>query len=329
MKAVVYSALREGRLFTRNPITLFLAAAPAIMAVVFLLVFGAMRNANLILAVSADVSSQTQSALERVADVEIFDDIDTLSARVMASDSVAGIAMENGSVTVLVQGNERDGFQEEVRTLVGLALTGKEAPYAVEAVEPHASLAYRISLASILLLALFIGGAAMGMSIVYERENEAIRAVTVSPLTLPGYALSKLIPALLISAAGVVSAALLMGMARYLPGLLLLTLSGTAVTGFLLFVTGASASNEIGAIGVMKLIMPLCMIVPISSIFVPEKWRFFYWPIPMYWQYAAIGEILDEGAIWLSLGMTFLVGSIWFVLALLWFSKKTRFRWGR
>jgi len=215
--------------------------------------------------------------------------------------------------------------------LVGLALAAPEGgvSYQSQAVEANGGLAYRVSLLCILLLSLFVGGATVGLSIVDERESGAIRAVAVSPMRLGGYALSKLIPALLFGLAGITGAALITGQARLLPAYLLLTLASALVSGMMAFLLGAFAANQIAAIGVLKLLVPLGMILPVSAVFVSEKWQVFYYILPMYWQYRALSAVLaGTGAAWPTI-LTLLVSVPWFAAAVWLFIKKAGFRRGR
>ena len=56
MKAFVASVRREFALIFRNGITIFMVAAPAILALVFILIFGAVNNSTLQLAIDSSVS---------------------------------------------------------------------------------------------------------------------------------------------------------------------------------------------------------------------------------------------------------------------------------
>ncbi len=71
------------------------------------------------------------------------------------------------------------------------------------------------------------------------------------------------------------------------------------------------------------------MILPVSAMFVPDQWQFFYYLLPMYWQYRALSAVL-AGAPWLWPALlTLLVSVPWFLAAVLHFANKTKFRMGR
>ncbi|MEN6595236.1 MAG: ABC transporter permease [Clostridiaceae bacterium] len=331
MKALITSVGREFKLIFRNGISIFMVAAPAILALVFILVFGAVNETTLQLAVDETVSTQMQSQLELIADVERFEDDARMEARVRATDAVAGVTVEQGQATVIFEGNEGETFISGTSELVGLALSAPETlpAYQSVTVEAKGGLAYNLSMIGMLLMSLFIGGATVGLSIVDERESGAIRAVAVSPMRLAGFALSKLLPALMLGLAGISAAALIIGKASLLPNYLLLAAASVLVSGMMTFAIGALANNQVAAIGVLKLLVPIGMILPVSAVFVADKWQFFYYILPMYWQYRALNEILTSAnALWPTL-LTLLVSIPWFFAAIWYFAKKVDFRMGR
>ena len=331
MKQLLICIQREFKLIFRNGISIFMVASPAILAFVFLLVFGAVNETTLQLCVDQTLDAAQIERLARVADLERFDDTAQMEARVRGSDAVAGVTMIDGAVTAVFEGNEGQSVTNSVQKLIGLALNAPEngVVYRSEAVEATGGMAYTLSMISMLLMALFIGGATVGLVIVDERESGAIRAVAVSPMQLSGYVATKLLPALILGLTGICAAALIIGKAALLPRYLLLALSSALVSGTMTFAIGAFANNQIAAIGVLKILVPLSMILPVSAMFVPDQWQFLYYVLPMYWQYRALSAVLTGTAfLWPTL-LTLLVSVPWFFAAVWHFAKKTEFRMGR
>jgi len=328
MNGLVVSVAREFKLIFRNGISIFMVAAPAILAFVFILVFGAVNKSSLKLAVDDSVPASAVAKLERVADVERLNDADELNLRVRGTDAVAGIVSENGTIRILVEGNEGAAFAQGAQAIVSMALSAPDnaMSYHSEVVEAKGTMAYTVSMIAMLLMSLFIGGATVGLSIVEERESGVIRAVAVSPMRLSGFVLTKLIPALLLGLFGMTAVALIIGKASLIPQYLLLACASVLVSGMMTFAIGAFAGNQVAAIGVLKLLVPLGMILPISAMFVPQAWQFVYYVLPMYWQYRALSAILSGAlATWFTL-LTLLVSVPWFAATLWLFSKKTAFR---
>lgn len=329
MNTILSSVARELKLIFRNGISLYMAVAPALLALIFILVFGAIRETSLTLAVDASLDAHEVAKLEQIADIERFDSLHELKSRVEGADSLAGVTVENGAFQLLVEGNEGEEFAVSIQALVSRALGSGGVSLYSEAVEPEGDLAYDISMISVLLLSLFIGGATVGLSIVSERESGVIKAVAISPLRLGGYVLTKLIPALLLCTVGILLAALIIGRVEDILGFLLLALCSTLVSGLMTFIIGAFAKNQIAAIGVLKVLMPLSMVLPISAMFVPENWQFLFYGFPMYWQYIAIDAINNKGLVLIPCLNTLAVSAPWFAAAVLLFAKKTKLRIGR
>ena len=328
MKSFFVSVGREFRLIFRNGISIFMVAAPAILAVVFLLVFGAVNETTARLAVDHSLDAAVIKRLTSVADIESFDDTAKMEARVRGADTVAGVMMQNGAVTLIFEGNEGQQYRNTARELVGLALAAPEegVVFHEEAVAARGAMAYTLSMMAMLLLSLFIGGATIGLSMVDERESGAIRAVEVSPLRLSGYVTTKIVPALVLSLAGIGAVALIVGNASLLPRYLLLAVASTLVSGMMSFALGAFASNQIAAIGVLKILVPLGIILPLSAIFVPEKSQFFYYILPMYWQYRSLNAIMSGAPMLIDTLLTLLVSIPWFAAAVWYFSTKTDYK---
>ncbi len=318
--------VRELKLIFRDGITLYLTISPAVLALVFIFVFGSVQNSSISLAVDKALPQEMTAKLEAVADLEYSDDLRQLKERVNGADSIAGVYMRDGTVRLLVEGNEAQGFAESRSSLVSAALGAGRIEYTSETIEGQSSLAYTISMACIFLLALFIGGATLGLSGVSERESGVIRAVSISPMPLGGYVVSKIIPALLLNMVGPSACAVIIGHASTLPQFLLLALCSIFVGGMIIFLMIAFADNQIAAVGVLKIVMPLFLVVGVSAVFVPEKWLFLYYALPMYWQYAAIDAIISGESPELPLLMILTAGFAWFMVVMLIFTKKIKMK---
>lgn len=331
MKSLFVSIAREFKLIFRNGLSLYMVFAPALLAIVFILVFGAVNETTLKLAADGTVDAETVQKLERIADVSTYDSTERMQARVLSADAVVGVTMDADSVKLVFEGNEGEEFIASAEQLAGMALTAPDSAmqYKTEAVKAKGGLVYQISMISVLLMSLFIGGATVGLAIVDERENNVIRAVAVSPMRFSEFVISKLIPSMVLGLVGIATAVLIMGKGGELASFLLLALCSAGVLGLMLFAVGAFAANQIAAIGALKLMVPLAMILPISAMFVSDKWQPLYYVLPMYWQYRAIDAILKgANAFWPAL-LTLLVGIPWFLAAVWVFAKKVKFRFGR
>jgi ABC-2 type transport system permease protein len=326
MKRLFMMVSKELKLLLRDKISFFMVLAPVLLSAAMMMLLTDVGKSEITLAVTADTPVEIAQHISAVAQVELVADYDALERRVRASDSVGGIFYENGETKILIEGNEIEGFGEGVRLLVSAALGEQTITVASEEVTAQDDFARNIALASVILLALFVGGASLGFNGVYEREDKTIHALAVSPSTLWHYALSKMIPALLITLINMGLCALIIGKAETLGGLLLITLCSVLMYGLLTFILISLADNQVAAIGVIKGVMPLFLVIGISSAFVPQAWHFFYYIFPMYWQYTAIDAVLTgKAALWAML-LTFVTSIPWLVLFLVRFKKKAWIR---
>ncbi|MDD4312091.1 MAG: hypothetical protein PHW41_06380, partial [Eubacteriales bacterium] len=118
MKAFLASIRREFALIFRNGITIFMVTAPAILALVFILVFGAVNHSTLQLAIDSSVSAAEEEKLLLVADVQRYDKTADMEARVRETDAVVGVAVENGRTRIVAEGNEDKAFIAGVQAIV-------------------------------------------------------------------------------------------------------------------------------------------------------------------------------------------------------------------
>ena len=323
MSSILSGIRKELVIISRNGISLYMALAPALLALVFLMVFGTLQSSSQSFVITEEVPQEIQKKLEQVADLERLKTQEEVIQRVEGPDAIAGLIWQNDQLMIFVEGNEGESFALAVQTLVGKIAVAEVPSFTSETVVGQGSWAYRLSRMSMFLLALFVGGATLGLSVVDERESRMIQALTVSPVGLLKYMLLKWMPAMLIGVVGVASSAMVIGAWQELPSLVLLSLLGMGVCGFSIFVIPAFANNQIAAIGVMKLLMPLMLMVPITAFFVAEKWQFFYYPVPMYWQAKALETIFNGGNAWGPMLLSLFVGIPWALAAAGLFSKRT------
>jgi ABC-2 type transport system permease protein len=197
-----------------------------------------------------------------------------------------------------------------MQRLLGLAIAGNVPDFRTEAVKPTGSLAYDVSLISVLLFSLFVGGATLGLSVVTERET-ALSLLWRSVPCRGRYVMTsscrgdsergrhgRRVPH--------------HGYGGNPPGF-----SCSRSRAYRSWAAAArprrACENQIASVGVLKLIMPLSLVLPISAVFVPARWHFLYYWFPMYWQYAAI-DALHGADLRLSRFMTLAVacrGSPW------------------
>jgi hypothetical protein len=299
------------KLLFRDKIVLYMALGPLLLALVMMAVMGGASGVAMNYSAAPGVPQNILKNLNNMADVRVYESYEKMRDRVERADSVAGVYMEDGRPALLLEGNESEEFRINSSLLLSRAVAGDLPEFKNLPVQSAGSVITEIAFAMILLLSIFLGGSVAGFNMVAERESGAIRALAVSPLTLSGYLIARTALALLLSLVNVALCSLILGKGRQMMPLMLATLASAPICGLVALALGGTSSNQIAATGSLKLLMPACMIIPISSVFVPEGVKFLYWWIPVFWQYEALTGGLAGQPDLIAYAFVFLTGLIW------------------
>jgi len=302
------------KLILQDKIALYMALAPALLSFVFLAVIGNSGSGTLKLAISGDVPPEIVERLEAVADVETVPDYNALEKRIKRADSIAGVYMEGEALVLLTEGNEKEGFAEKNALMVDRALSPDLVLFQEIKVERPQNLVMTIIMASILLLGILLAGAVSGFNIVHERESGVIRALAVSPTGLASYIGIRTLSALLLGVVNAALSILIMGKAELMGQMVCVSLASLFMYAIIAILLGSFADNLIASFAVIKILMPVLLVIPVVSTFMPENLHFLFYPLPMYWQYESIVRILgglDHG---FALLMILATGAVWFLV---------------
>lgn len=326
MKSILNILKMDFRLIMRDKIALFTAIAPALLAFAFLAVIGNATSGGEIFAVMDDVPEAWVQRLETFGTVEAFNNREDLNARVLGTDNVAGILYRDQKLILLLEGNEPEDFEQKISLLAYKALSGSMPVFESRHITSDNNLIIKITGVSLLLLAIFVSGAASGFNIVSEREGRSIRALAISPMGLKKYILARSLTSFAFALVNIALCAVMMGKNQYVVQMLMVTLFCLPLLGLIAFVFGSTASNQIMAIGSLKLIMPVCLIIPVASLFIPDKLKFLFYWLPNYWQFEAFSNAWAGSMDWLASGLTFGISLAWFLMLYKGFSKKLQLK---
>lgn len=294
----VLGILRKDWIHTRREkILVYMLAAPIIFALVLRLFLPAVEQAGLTLAVDGSVPAETVARLREFGRVESYDGRDALRERVMRFDDVAGICLQEGQYTVILEGNEADYVRELSGTLVDYVVRGK-GPLAVS-YRPHSvktSQSHRLVAAFLVYFCLAIGGITIGFGLVSEREAKTVYALAVSPLSITDYVVGKSIWVLTVSLLLSFACTLMLVGPAAVNYLHLLT-AVLCVLGFSLvygFIIGLAAQTQLGAISVMKSGNTLVLGIPLAAQFLSDKLKWLVYPFPNYWAFEAMRRVFVE-----------------------------------
>jgi len=314
MNRIVSLLKIDFKLMLRDKILLYIVLAPALLSFVMLAVRGGAAAGTVTFAAASGIPKAVLKNLEQLADVEYYDAYDTLEDRVSRMDSVAGVYMRQGKPVLLFEGNEPESYTAQASAILSRAIGGDIPVFENKKVQSAGNIVEEIATATLLLFAVFIAGSVSGLNIVAERESRAIKALAVSPLRLSDYLAVRMAAALLLALINILLGAVIMGKASSVPSLAAATLSSLPVLGIVMLLLGVYSANQIAAFASLKIVVPLCLMVPITSVFVPESFKFLYWWIPMYWQYESIAGSLSGGFPALPFLLTLVTGFAWFFI---------------
>ena len=288
-KDVLYAA--------RDNILVYSLAFPLVFALMFSLFMPMLEKMELVFAVDASVPAPVVEGLEPYARVLRLESVEQVRERVERFDDVPGIYLDGGKYVVLLEGNE----QELVRQLPGALIeylvgSGPRPVFSVpEEGQASPSLAREYGAILLSLTCITIGGLAIGLSIVEDRETRTIRALSVTPVRTGAYLAGKSAFGLSSSfALGMATFAIILGRgANYLALALALAISllWGLMTGFAM---GYLCANQLTAIALLKFIAMGLLGIPVAAIVMPVRFRWTLYPFPNYWSFEAMRRVLLE-----------------------------------
>lgn len=316
MKAILNLMRQDLATARRDNIILYMIVSPLLLALLVRLFLPTVEATGLTVALSREVDQQFGSALVNYAVVEVLADEAEVVARVERNDAVPGLLARNGKLVLLFEGNEPEAIIDAGKAVL-TAVTAAEQLVDFEAVSigESSSLFREILVLSLIMLALMLGGIASGFNIIDEKDTRAISALSVSPIGKWRYIIARALGAIVVASLVTLGTALILfGTAiNYLLLIIALFMSVLIITSLTLIV-GGLAGNQVSAIAVIKVLMPLYLALPIVSLFVPGQWQPVFYPLPNYWQFQMLRNIFfgtqAESLYWPAALLTFTLSII-------------------
>jgi ABC-2 type transport system permease protein len=242
-------------------------------------------------------------------------------------EQVGGVVKKDDGYAVILEGNESAASGEIARIIMSRALgEERKGSYTYLKTGEQDSSLIQYTTVLLIMMGALIGGLAASFNMIDEKESKAIQAAAVSPLRTIDYALSRGIYALLVSLVITAASTLILAGMESLPQILLAFLFTAPVPLILALIVGGFADNQIKAPAILKILLVVYLTIPVVSIFVAEKWQFFFYPLPNYWAFKVFESVLVEGAktagFWLSSLAAALLGSLTVGILMPFVSKK-------
>lgn len=297
MLARVLSIVRKDLAYTRKEhILLYMLFFPLVLAVIMRMFLPSVEQLDMTFAVDQSVPAAIAEQLETYARVERFADRNQLAERVQRFDDVPGIYYADGHYFVLLEGNEGSAIQD----LPGAILDSLNASRQLALVERESlgrvSL-FRQFVAIILVISCgAIGGLAIGLSVVNDRETRTMRAYGVSPVSSIEYIAGKsAVALLLVLVLSLAVAAIVMGGTAIDYGrLTLAVLASLGINIAVGLALGLLANNQITAIAVVKVLFIVTQGVPVAALLLPKRFLAVLYPFPNYWAFESFRRVILE-----------------------------------
>ncbi|MBN2073182.1 MAG: ABC transporter permease [Actinobacteria bacterium] len=331
MKKILNFILKDITASRRDNVVLYMIFAPLLIAFIMRLFIPSFESSTVSFAVDGTLENSFRGKLEDYGNVISYETGNEVRTRVDANDDVIGIIRQNDGYMVILEGNENREIRELAYVVIdNIARGGNIARYNITSMGDTRSLIKEYAVILIILMIVMMAGMVVGFNIIDEKESGAIRAIAVTPLRLWEYLAARGIQVMIFTIAlSILSSMILIGFridyAKILLGAVFC--SGTGI--FLGILIGGIADNQIKGIALVKVLALPFTLIPISSIFIPEKWQVFLYIFPNYWMFRIFKNIFIEvnnPDFWLSSAVTILITLILMLLLVFAFRKKLKLK---
>jgi ABC-2 type transport system permease protein len=270
----------------RDNILLYMIFGPILLALGARLFLPSLDQTSMNFAVQAGTSLEIQSELARLGQVQPYPDAETVRQRVLRSDDVIGLVLQDGTPTLLLEGNEGENAQELATDHLACLIRGGGDRLFPHQVEAPRSLLTEYTAIIFIMIGLLLGALVMAFNIIEDKETRALKALGVSPLSLLEMSLARGLFAFGVSLFIVLAATFILVGTGVNYGLLVVgfcfSIGLPLLTGF---VIGGVADSQLKAIAVLKFYMIIYLTLPAVSFFIPRSWHVFFYPLPNYWMW--------------------------------------------
>ena len=297
--------MRDLRVNTREFLTLYIMVVPILFGIVINLIAPGINDTTVSLALVEGESPEMVTYMEDFAKVHTFQDLAEVEDRVLKRDDVFGIVMENGTYTVLKQGNEMEGLDD----FASMLLVFYEEDVQIEdsnailhdfgRTEPPLK---KLLVIIMMLFTVILGGMLISMNIIEEKNDRTVRAIHLTPMSRIGFIMGKSLMGILLPVYGSVAILLITGFTDInWAQMAVIILSSCIITVLVGFIQGINNETVMDAAGSVKMLfLPMGGAVAAIEL-LSDKWQpFFYW-IPFYWSYKGASSILTYQAQWGSI----------------------------
>jgi ABC-2 type transport system permease protein len=283
---------KDLRTSIRDQLVLYLLCSPLFIGLGLAFAMPMLERATPGFAVDAELDRAHVEELAALGPIEVLPDRAAVEARVLERDDVLGVVAarersEGRNYEVLVEGDEPAALRE-------LPARALELGVDVEQLRAGTAELREISTALATYAIAVIVGLIVGFAILEEKQTQTHRVYDVTPLRHVEYMIGKLGLGVVLSLLLVVpTLALPMGLDLAWPELLALVLAGTPFALTLGLIVAIAAKDQLGAIAVMKALLPVWTSIPVLGFVLPDAWQWTQWGFAHHWCVQGLFHVLQ------------------------------------
>ncbi len=315
----------------RDNIVVYIIIAPLLLAFAIKLLIPAAESSRLVFAVDRNVGQNVIEKMREYGNVELYDRAGVTS-RVERLDTAAGVLSDGGRLYLLFEGNEPRPLIEAYQIILEDINRGEAlADYHDVNLGGGRSIVFDLITLGIIMTTVFLTGVMSGFNIVDERDTRAVQALAVSPIRVGEYVAARgLLATVLAAIVAVAASRIMVGPSVDTLWLLALVALSAPLTALVGLLTGLLSHNQITAVAVLKVAMPVYLAIPLGAVFVPQKLQCLFYVLPNYWQFEALKTLfapsLRAHEFWFSALTTLVTGVLFLVVAVGAFRRRVAFR---
>ncbi|MCA9696320.1 MAG: ABC transporter permease [Myxococcales bacterium] len=295
---------KDARTGSRDQLVTYMMLAPVLLGLLLALILPILDGAGPRFAVVAEgLDPASLEALAEHGEVETMPDRAALEDRVRARDDAIGVIGRGPGQEpeVVMEGDE----PEALAWLVPAILEGLAADPAAPGTSGDAPIAGALLAFCIVVIV----GMMLGFTILEEKTSNTIACYRVSPLRFIEYLGAKLATALILSLVLVIPALILpLGVDLNWLAIEVMTVASLPFAVSLGLFVGAFAKDQLGAIAVLKALLPVWTSLPVLGFVLPDAWIWTQWPFANHWGVQGYYAALTGAPIWPCALAAFLAG---------------------
>lgn len=294
--------MRDFKVNTRDFIALYILVVPVVFGFGIQALAPSVNDTTVRLAMLKSDNPVKAEYLEQFAKVEVFADMEDLTARVEKRDNIVAIISEGDSSYILTQGNEPESvmdFAKLVNSFYELELDVDETTAKFESFGRTESPLKKMLVNISLLFTSVLAGMMISLNIVEEKMDNTVSAINVSPISRVGFILGKSMMGMFLAIYGSVALVWITGYQNVNFGQMMLAIGSITLLSLVVgFIQGIANDDVMNAGAGMKMMfLPVAAAVAAVEL-LSDKWQILFYWVPFYWSYKGNEAILSYTSTW-------------------------------